>query len=171
MLTVIATDADSGNNGTVTYSLKQVPVRDGNALFSINPNTGLITTTTNNALDREIQPTYKILVQARDQGTPEARSASSSVIIHVQDINDHSPRFTQKVYETSMSENCQVGASVTSVSASDPDIGANAKMTYTLMEKDREYFYMTSVEATNTGVLKVFKVNASPLSLGNVSIC
>ena len=58
-----------------------------------------------------------------------------------------------------MSENYPVGASVTSVSASDPDIGANAKMTYTLKEQDRTYFYMTSVEATNTGVLKVFKVS------------
>ena len=80
------------------------------------------------------------------------------MVIHIEDINDHAPRFTQKYYETTMSENYPVGASVTSVSASDPDIGANAKMTYTLKEQDRTYFYMTSVEATNTGVLKVFKV-------------
>lgn len=74
MLTVIATDVDNGHNGTVAYSLKQVPVKDGTALFAINPNTGLITTTMNNALDRETQPEFKIIVQARDQGTPDARS-------------------------------------------------------------------------------------------------
>lgn len=86
-------------------------------------------------------------------------AASATVTIHVEDINDHPPRFTQKVYHTTMSENYPVGASITSVSASDPDVGANAKMTYTLKEQDREYFYMSSVEATNTGVLKIFKVS------------
>lgn len=79
VLTVIATDEDSGNNGTVMYSLKQVPVKDGTTLFAINPNTGLITTTMNNALDRERQPEYRIIVQARDQGTPESKSGKSKV--------------------------------------------------------------------------------------------
>ena len=77
VLTVIATDADNGNNGTVTYSLKQVPVKDGTPLFNINANTGLITTTMNNVLDREVKPDYKIIVQAKDQGTPEAQSCTS----------------------------------------------------------------------------------------------
>lgn len=34
----------------------------------------------------------------------------------------------------------------------------DAKLTYTLREQDREHFYISSIEATNTGVLKVFKV-------------
>ena len=78
--------------------------------------------------------------------------------IQVDDINDNAPRFTQKRYQATMSENFPTGASVTSVSATDHDIGPNAKMTYTLKEADREFFSMTSVEATNTGVLKVFRV-------------
>ena len=37
--------------------------------------------------------------------------------------------------------------------------GHNARLTYTLpREEDRKYFLMTSVEATNTGVLKVHRV-------------
>ena len=78
--------------------------------------------------------------------------------IQVDDINDHAPKFTQKLYQATMSENFPAGASVTSVSATDMDIGANAKMIYTLKEQDREFFSMTSVDATNTGVLKVFRV-------------
>ena len=74
------------------------------------------------------------------------------------DINDHAPKFTRKLYQATMSENFPAGASVTSVSATDRDIGTNAKMIYTLKEQDREFFSMTSVDATNTGVLKVFRV-------------
>ena len=88
-------------------------------------------------------------------------AASATVTIYVEDINDHGPTFTQSVYRTTMSENYEAGVSVTSISATDPDIGSNARMTYTLAEKDREHFYMTSVEATNTGVLKVHKVSTS----------
>ena len=73
VLTVIATDVDNGENGTVTYSLRQTPAKGNNPLFAINPNTGLITTTLNNALDREERDIYKIIVQATDQG---ARSQS-----------------------------------------------------------------------------------------------
>ena len=57
-----------------------------------------------------------------------------------------------------MSESLDKGASVTSVSATDNDIGVNARLTYTLAERDREYFYISTVDATNTGVIKVFKV-------------
>ena len=77
----------------------------------------------------------------------------------IDDINDHSPHFTQPLYQATMSENFPKGASITSVSATDLDIGHNAKLTYTLKEQDREYFYISSIEATNTGVLKVFRVN------------
>ena len=58
-----------------------------------------------------------------------------------------------------MSEHFTAGTSVASVSATDADIGVNAKLTYFLKEADRKFFNITSVEATNTGVLKVFKVS------------
>ena len=85
-------------------------------------------------------------------------SASATVTILIDDINDNVPRFTQKIYTATMSENFPKGASVTSVSATDADSGENAKLTYTLREQDREYFEIILIEATNTGVLKVYKV-------------
>lgn len=57
-----------------------------------------------------------------------------------------------------MSESFQKLTSVASLSATDPDVGINSRLTYTLEERDREFFFMTSIDATNTGVLKVFKV-------------
>lgn len=70
VLTVIATDADNGNNGSVTYSLKQVPMKGSQPLFSIDSHMGLISTMLNNALDRELQAEYFIIVQAKDRGSP-----------------------------------------------------------------------------------------------------
>jgi len=61
VLTVIATDVDNGNNGSVTYSLKQVPVKGGQPLFSVDPYMGLITTRLTNTLDREVQPIYHVI--------------------------------------------------------------------------------------------------------------
>jgi len=80
------------------------------------------------------------------------------VTIHVDDVNDHTPHFVRSLYRASMSEGLGKGASVTSVSATDNDVGVNARLTYTLAERDREYFYISTVDATNTGVIKVFKV-------------
>ena len=87
--------------------------------------------------------------------------ASATVTIMVEDINDHAPRFTHKLYRASMSENLGVGASIISVSATDADVGQYAKLTYSLKEQDRQFFSIFSVEATNTGVLKVFRVRAA----------
>ena len=84
--------------------------------------------------------------------------ASATVTIMIDDVNDHSPRFVQSVYSATMSESLRRGTSIISVSATDRDIGSNAKLVYTLREQDREHFYISSIEATNTGVLKVFKV-------------
>ena len=78
----------------------------------------------------------------------------------IDDINDHSPRFVQSLYSATMSESLTRGASIISVSATDRDVGSNAKLMYSLHEQDREHFYIRTIEATNTGVLKVFKVTA-----------
>ena len=69
-MTVIATDADSGHNGSVSYSLKQVPMKGSTPLFSIDSSTGLISTQMSNSLDREEQAEYRIIVQAKDRGAP-----------------------------------------------------------------------------------------------------
>ena len=86
-------------------------------------------------------------------------SASATVTIVVTDRNDHVPKFTKKVYSATMSEHLPQGASITSVSATDQDIGENAKLRYTLDKKARQYFSMDTIEATNTGVLKVYHVS------------
>jgi len=85
--------------------------------------------------------------------------ASATARVLVEDVNDQVPVFTQSVYRAEMSESYAVGASIVSVSATDADVGANARLLYSLREQDREYFTVVSVQPTNTGVLKVHRVS------------
>jgi len=50
------------------------------------------------------------------------------------------------------------------------DLGVNARLTYTLAERDREYFYISTVDATNTGVIKVFKVRHTSTRLFQTTV-
>lgn len=61
---------DNGNNGTVTYSLRNVPTRNGQPLFAIDPNNGLVTTVQSDVLDRERDEEYRLTVFATDRGFP-----------------------------------------------------------------------------------------------------
>jgi len=78
VLTVMATDADVGNNGSLIYSLRDVPRYDGLAMFTIDPRNGLITTVQSDVLDREITAEYQLTVVATDRGSPRMSGASSA---------------------------------------------------------------------------------------------
>jgi len=88
-------------------------------------------------------------------------TASATVTVMIDDINDHVPVFTQSIYRAVMSESYGVGASIISISATDADTGSNARLLYSLREQDREFFTVVSVKATNTGVLKVYRVSST----------
>jgi len=59
-------------------------------------------------------------------------SLSGTGLIHiiVQDVNDHSPQFQQQNYVVYIDENSPIGYSVTQLTATDSDIGLNAKIKY-----------------------------------------
>jgi len=76
VLTVIATDSDSGNNASLVYSLEDVPRHDGLPMFAVDRHSGLITTVQTNVLDRELTPEYQLTVVATDRGRPPMSGAS-----------------------------------------------------------------------------------------------
>ncbi|KAG5844636.1 hypothetical protein ANANG_G00164590 [Anguilla anguilla] len=124
VLYVVARDADRGENGRVSYR-----IRDGNAgaRFSLNPNTGSLTIL--KALDREEQALYNLTVVAEDHGTPQ-HSTTQLLSIQVIDVNDEAPWFERGEFEAQVSENRAPGTSVLTVSASDRDQGTNGQVTY-----------------------------------------
>ena len=86
-------------------------------------------------------------------------SATTTVTVVVEDINDHIPRFQKKFYYVEIQENLPAGSSVLSLSAIDMDIGINARLFYSLqVPEDRHYFTISNIEATNSGVIRIHKV-------------
>ncbi|EPY80489.1 protocadherin-16 [Camelus ferus] len=138
---VFATDRDSGPNGRLTYSLRQLS--EDSKAFRIHPQTGEVTTL--QTLDREKQSSYQLLVQVQDGGSPP-RSTTGTVHIAVLDLNDNSPTFLQASGAAGGGLPIQVpdgappGTLVTTLQAKDPDEGENGTILYMLTGPGSELF-------------------------------
>ncbi|XP_015744320.1 protocadherin Fat 1 isoform X1 [Python bivittatus] len=92
--------------------------------FSLNPDTGLITTL--DAIKAQHVSHFEFDIMTSD------RKASTKVLIKVIDVNTHPPEFTQTSYKASFNENVPIGTSVMSVNAKDLDEGENGYVTYSI---------------------------------------
>ncbi|XP_023607810.1 protocadherin gamma-B1-like [Myotis lucifugus] len=125
-------DQDSGQNGLVTcYIQKEVPFR----LESTSKNYYKLVI--DSALDREQIAEYNVTVTATDKGKPSL-SSSTSITLHITDVNDNAPVFQQPAYLVHVPENNPPGASIAQVSASDPDLGPNGQVSYSIVASDLE---------------------------------
>ncbi|XP_056291159.1 protocadherin-8 [Pseudoliparis swirei] len=84
-------------------------------------------------LDRERISEYNLTVMAEDFGSPPLRKITQYTI-RLSDENDNAPHFTKAVYEVSVAENNAPGAYITTVEASDADLGNNGKIAYRLVD-------------------------------------
>lgn len=90
---IIATDADEGDYGRVTYLLDR---RSSQGKFSIHPETGSLNIT--DALNREETSSYMLIIQAWDNyqfgyASGESRNAFKQLTITILDVNDEAPVF------------------------------------------------------------------------------
>ena len=87
---VSATDADSGLNGTVRYS---IPDERAAYYFAVDERDGRVSAL--RAFDREERESYEFLVLAVDSAEqPAARlTATAVLLVHVADENDNAPSF------------------------------------------------------------------------------
>lgn len=69
----------------------------------------------------------------------------STVVITIEDVNDHAPEFTKSNYEFHVMENVTIRQIVGRVTALDKDDGINGKLTYSLSGKGSQYFGVKSV--------------------------
>lgn len=88
---VQANDEDTGRNGQVLYSI--INGNKDDAFVIQPPYTGIIITSKDSSsLDREIQDTYQLTIEAVDQGNPSL-SSTCILSINVNDENDNAPFF------------------------------------------------------------------------------
>ncbi len=116
VLQVNATDLDDEKNGQVVYSIEDETALDS---FHIDDKTGEITA--RSVFDREQVQEISFHVIALDQGA-EPRSSSATVLVHIDDVNDERPQFSQVSYSFAVQENQPPGTEIGIVHAADRDL-------------------------------------------------
>nr|XP_060510213.1 protocadherin Fat 4 isoform X2 [Panthera onca] len=139
LLVLRATDRDLGDNGTVRFSLQEAETDQRS--FRLDPVSGRLSTVA--SLDREEQAFYSLLVLATDLGSPP-QSSMARINVSLLDINDNSPVFYPVQYFAHIQENEPGGSYITTVSATDPDLGLNGTVKYSISAGDRSRFQVNA---------------------------
>ncbi|XP_062613617.1 protocadherin gamma-B1-like [Saccostrea cucullata] len=119
-------DADTGINGHVSCHIED------SDYFKLQPMPGTqneFKVVVNGTLDREDIIEHIVTVYCEDGGTP-ALNSTKSFKVQIQDQNDNTPQFINKIYPCEIYENEPNGTVVVKVSATDNDQGHNAKVRY-----------------------------------------
>ncbi|KAA0709751.1 Protocadherin gamma-C5 [Triplophysa tibetana] len=124
---ISATDSDSQANGKVT--LKVSPGLPFKLKSAFGEHYTLVI---DGRLDREAIDEYTVVVTATDSGSPSL-SSQKTFAVRLSDVNDNAPVFSQNSYSVDVAENNSPGTPIVSISASDPDVGDNARLSYSIL--------------------------------------
>ncbi|XP_053092854.1 protocadherin alpha-2 isoform X11 [Pangasianodon hypophthalmus] len=128
---VTVTDLDNGKNGAAKVHIS------GSEKFKLKSSyKNYYSLVVDGSLDRESVSQYNITITATDEGTPPL-SSTTVITVHISDVNDNAPRFQDTIINVHVKENSQVGAVIYTVSAFDPDVGDNARISYSLLESSK----------------------------------
>ncbi|XP_052010725.1 protocadherin beta-16-like [Xyrauchen texanus] len=139
VLSVNAQDPDWRQNGTVVYSLLPSDVNGApvSSFLSINGDTGVLHAV--RSFDYEQLRSFKVLVLARDNGSPPL-SSNVTVSVFITDENDNSPQILYPSPEGNsfmtemVPKAAQAGSLVSKVIAVDADSGQNAWLSYHIIK-------------------------------------
>ncbi|XP_008833714.1 protocadherin beta-18-like isoform X3 [Nannospalax galili] len=131
-----AQDSDVGMNGVQNYTISPSPyfhlkLKEGDKGRKY-PELVL-----DRSLDREREPKISLILTALDGGSPP-RSGTALIQVVIMDVNDNAPEFERTLYEVQVPENSPVDSLVTTVSATDSDMGTNGEITYSFAHVSRE---------------------------------
>uniref|UniRef100_A0A3B4V0H1 Protocadherin 2 alpha b 9 n=1 Tax=Seriola dumerili TaxID=41447 RepID=A0A3B4V0H1_SERDU len=166
-------DKDSGKNG----AMKAVIAND--APFKLDTNyKNYYSLVVNGPLDRETKAQYNVTIVATDEGTPPL-SSTNIVTVHVSDVNDNPPRFSEPLVNVYVKENSPVGSVIKTVTAVDADINQNGQVRYsflhdnsnsmplsTMVNINSETGDMVSLQAFNYEELKTFQFKVQATDSG-----
>uniref|UniRef100_T1J403 Cadherin domain-containing protein n=1 Tax=Strigamia maritima TaxID=126957 RepID=T1J403_STRMM len=139
---VSVVDPDDGPSGQTS-----VRIEAGNELrhFRIERNQDVDIIRVNSVLDREKISKYNLTIVASDKGSPP-RTATSHLIIIVNDVNDHEPVFERSEYFAVLQELVPAGTFVVGILATDEDSGVNSNVFYAIASgNDNNWFHIDLV--------------------------
>uniref|UniRef100_A0A667WIM3 Protocadherin 2 alpha b 5 n=1 Tax=Myripristis murdjan TaxID=586833 RepID=A0A667WIM3_9TELE len=122
-------DRDGGKNGEMKCAISN------NGPFKLETNyKNYYSLVVDGPLDREITAQYNVTISATDEGNPPL-SNTSVVTVHISDVNDNAPSFSEPVVNIYVRENSPVGAILKTVSAVDADIDQNGQVSYSILRR------------------------------------
>ncbi|XP_075337486.1 protocadherin alpha-2-like isoform X25 [Odontesthes bonariensis] len=166
-------DRDGGKNAEVKCKiLNEVP-------FKLETNyRNYYSLVVDGALDREITSSYNITLTATDEGSPPLVH-TTVVTVHVSDINDNSPLFSEPLISVYVKENSKVGTVIKTVSAFDADFEQNRHVRYSFLKSNSGQVPMStmvniisdtgdiiSLQSFNYEELKTFKFKVQATDSG-----
>ncbi|XP_077625026.1 protocadherin beta-16-like [Crocuta crocuta] len=138
VVTVSASDLDSGVHGKISYTLFQ-PSEDISKTLEVNPLTGEIRL--RKQVDFETVMSYEVDIKATDGG---GLTGKCTLLLQVVDVNDNPPEVTMSALTSPIPENSpEIVVAVFSVS--DPDSGDNGK-TISSIQDDLPFLLKPSVK-------------------------
>ncbi|WKY06499.1 hypothetical protein Q1695_006581 [Nippostrongylus brasiliensis] len=144
VITLLATDSDSGINGDVNYA-----INPPSAVFGIDYHTGVVQT-----FAPVTESRYELKVEAFDHGDPKQTSVAR-LTIDVHGTNPSAPVFDKKRYDVSLKSPIRAGAVVAQLHAKDPDPGLEGQIAYKFDRTDGKQMTEQSKFSINeqTGVV------------------
>lgn len=126
---------------------------------SISFRTGLITVSNDANLDRDLNlDRYEIIVSAVDSGVPVPETATTTVFVTIEDVNDKPPAFNVTESTTYISERTKIDEVVTKIVAYDTDL--TSKLKYSLLSiKAFSKAGVQLKENSNYKYKDIFKIN------------
>ncbi|XP_055980270.1 protocadherin beta-5-like [Sorex fumeus] len=147
-------DQDSADNGRMVCSITD------DLPFLLKPTfKNFYTLVTERPLDRESQAEYNITITVTDMGTPRLQTKHTITVL-VSDVNDNAPAFSQPSYTLLVGENNSPALHIGSVSATDPDAGSNAQVTYSLLPSQDPQLPLASLVSINADNGQLFALRS-----------
>nr|XP_020498298.1 protocadherin beta-16-like [Labrus bergylta] len=122
IFSVNATDADTGSNSYITYSISNVKSNVAD-LLSIDQVTGALYVS--GPMDFEKDKKYELRIDAKDQG---GLTDSCKVVIEVTDVNDNAPVISVMSFTSPVSEDSPPGTTIGIINVKDLDSGDNGQV-------------------------------------------
>ncbi|XP_029627109.1 protocadherin alpha-2-like [Salmo trutta] len=150
---VTVTDKDSSKNGLTNCKLT------GSVPFKLKSNyKNDYSLVVDGPLDRESASQYNVTITATDEGTPPL-SSTSVITVHVSDVNDNAPRFSEPVINVYVKENSPVGDVIYTISAFDRDSEENAKITYSLLDTSNSISSSVNINSDTGDIISLQPFN------------